>query len=121
MGQLQNIPIGEDLLKEFRHWIQWNANPEDIFDKRVLEGWALENGFDKSDSNRKAKHIIVPVGEYRSYPFDKMKVGDSLFIEQKRSTFYYAVQWWVGSSRRGYGQKYRLKTEKNGTMCWRIE
>lgn len=121
MSQPHNMPIGDRLFEEIKRWIEWNAIPEDIFDKRVLEVWALENGFDKSEPNRKAKHIIVPVGEYRSYPFHKMKVGDSLFIEQKRSAFYYAVQWWVGSSRRGYGQKYRLKTEKNGTMCWRIE
>lgn len=121
MGQVHDIPIGEYLLEEIKRWIHRNANPEDIFEKRTLEVWALENGFDKSEPNRKAKHIIVPVGEYRSYPFDKMKVGDSLFIEQKRATFYYAVQWWLNSSKRGYGQKYRLKSENNGTKCLRIE
>lgn len=121
MGQIQNIPIGDDFFNELKRWVQCNTNPEDIFDKRALETWALENGFDKSEPNRKAKHIIIKPGQYAYYPFHKMKVGDSLFIEQKRSTFYYAVQWWLGSSQRGYGQKYRLKTENNGTMCWRIE
>lgn len=121
MGQVYNLPIGEILFNELRNWIQWNTSPEDIFDKRVLEVWALENGFDKSEPNRKPKHYIVSKGRYDSYPFHKMKVGDSLFIEQKRSAFYEAVKWWLGRSYRGYGQKYRLKTEKNGTFCTRIE
>lgn len=123
MGQPYNIPISEKLFNELKDWIQYNMTPENIFEHHFLHTWAIENGYDKSQRVNGVTKIFkdYPAGSYNSYPFPEMKVGDSFFVEQKRSTFYYAVQWWLGRTTRGYGQKYSLKTLKNGTICCRIK
>jgi hypothetical protein len=42
-----NDVINQDLLDCAVVWISDNFVPEDVFDKKVLEDWAFENGFRK--------------------------------------------------------------------------
>lgn len=61
----------------------------------------------------------IPLPKKYIYPFVDMKVGDSFFINKKRTTVYYAVKYYV--NRKGYGKKFKLKSVENGTRCWRIK
>jgi hypothetical protein len=37
--------ISKNLLEEAIEWIAANLTPEDVFDTKVLEGWAADNGY----------------------------------------------------------------------------
>lgn len=41
--------ISRDLLEEAISWIAKNLNPEDVFDRRTLEAWANDNGYEESE------------------------------------------------------------------------
>lgn len=71
------------------------------------------------------KNIDLPEeGDYKTkpykYPFDKMEIGDSFYLEDYEK-FYRSLQ---GSAFR-YGKKYetqfKVRKEKTGSRCWRVK
>jgi hypothetical protein len=37
--------ISSSLLEEAMAWIAKNMEPEDVFDRKTLENWAIDNGY----------------------------------------------------------------------------
>lgn len=65
--------------------------------------------------------LPVPVSKYKTkYPFDKMEVGDSFFVDNIKANYLYNISciW-----KRSNAPKLRFKAlkEGNGARIWRVE
>lgn len=47
---IEDDKFGCEFLDKIVEWIASNVNPEDVFDSNELEEWALDNGFEKQES-----------------------------------------------------------------------
>ena len=74
------------------------------------------------------KGVKIPVVHSKNkYPWDKMEVGDSVFIEAEKGQSLFDLKRKVGPSARYYGQitgkqfKTLMMREENGVRIWRLE
>ena len=63
------------------------------------------------------KNVPIPEPRRRKYPFSKMKIGDSFFIEDTSAK--------VRASASSYGKRlnreFITRREGNGVRCWRVK
>ena len=78
--------------------------------------------------NKIEKNFPIPVVKSRfDYPWDKMEVGDSVFIEADEGQSIYSLKRIVGPSAFYFGNvtgkkfKTMMMREENGVRTWRIE
>jgi len=65
------------------------------------------------------KGIAPPAPKHKHYPFRKMGIGDSFFVETTtRNIMSQAIQFRL---RNGLKWKFTVRKEKSGARIWRVE
>lgn len=63
----------------------------------------------------------IPVPKSKKYPWDKMEVGDSIYIDSRAMGKSAATCFNIYIKRNKLDWKYKSRTEGNGTRIWRVK